>query len=76
MGIWTEFENWRDSLYCGGEREYERIEAEIGAEYELFDYIYDRVEKVVICTEENKAMIEKSLNDSTNDMWTYRRKRG
>ena len=76
MSIWTEFENWRDSLYCGGEREYEPIEAEIGAKYELVDYVYDRVEKVVTCTEKNKAQIEKSLNDTTIDSWGYRRKRG
>ena len=75
MSVWTEFENWRDSIYCGGEPEREWIEAEIGAKYELFDLIYDRVEKVVTCTENNKHMIEKSLNDSTNDMWYYRKKR-
>ena len=71
MSVWTDFENWRDSLYCGGEPEHERIEAEVGAKYELYDYINSRVESVVICTEENKAMIERSLNDHENDMWCY-----
>lgn len=73
MSVWSDFENWRDNLYCGGEREYDRVEAEIGAKYELYDYVYGRVEKVITCTEKNKDMIERSLNDTENDMWTYRK---
>ena len=68
-----DYENWRDSFYCGGERPVERIEAELGAIYELYDYINDKVMQTVVCTEYNKDKIEDSLNDSTNDMWTYRR---
>ena len=74
MSVWTEFENWRDDLYCGGEPEREMIEAEIGAKYEMYDAAWDKVVKTVICTEANKAEIEKSLNDSTNDLWWYRKK--
>lgn len=68
-----DYENWRDSFHVGGERPIERIEAEIGVTYELYDYIYDRVERTVVCTEENKEIIEDSLNDMENDMWAYRR---
>ena len=75
MSVWTEFENWRDSIYCGGEPEREWKEAEIGAKYEEYDAVYGRVTKVVTCTEKNKAMIERSLNDDTNDIWWYRKKK-
>ena len=73
MSVWTDFENWRDEMYCGGERPIERVEAEIGARYELYDYVYGRVEKTITCTEKNKDMIERSLNDYENDMWSYRK---
>ncbi len=73
MGVWKDFENWRDNIYCGGEKPQERIEAEIGAEYELYDAIYDKVEEIVVCTEENKDTIERSLNDNSNDIWWYRK---
>ena len=75
MGVWKDFEDWRDSLYCGGERPKERREAELGARYELFDCVYDKVMKVVTCTEQNKAEIERSLNDTENDLWYYRKER-
>lgn len=75
MSIWKEFEDWRDSLYCGGERPREWIEAELGARYELYDAVYDKVTKVVVCTTENKDKIEKSLNDNLNDLWRYRKEK-
>ena len=34
---------------------------------------YDKVMKVVTCTEQNKAEIERSLNDTENDLWYYRK---
>ena len=71
MSVWTDFENWRDSMHCGGEEPKEWIEAEIGAKYELRDYVYDRVEKIVVCTKNNKDAIERNLNDENNDLWGY-----
>ena len=73
MSVWADFENWRDSIYCGGEPEPEYREAEIGVKYELYDCVYGRVEKVVTCTEKNKAEIERSLNDNNNDIWYWRK---
>lgn len=75
MNVWKEYEDWRNSLYCGGrERPREYKEAEIGARYEVVDYIHDfKVVDVVICTEENKRKIEYNLNDPENDMWGYRK---
>ena len=68
-----EYETWRDSFHCGGERPVETIEAEVGATYEVYDYIECAVTGTILCTEENKESIEKVINDSTNDMWTYRK---
>lgn len=73
MSVWSEFEDWRDSMHCGGEKPVEWREAEIGAKYEMYDAIYDKVVKTVKCTEANKGEIERSLNDSTNDIWWYRK---
>lgn len=73
MGVWRDFERWRDSIYCGGERPKEWIEAELGARYELFDCVYDKVRKTAVCTEKNKAEIEASLNDDINDLWYWRK---
>lgn len=73
MSVWTQFEDWRDSLYCGGEPEEEWCEAEIGAKYEMYDAAWDKVVKVVTCTEKNKDAIERSLNDDSNDLWWYRK---
>ena len=75
MGVWKDFEDWRDSLYCGGERPREWIEAELGARYEMYDCVYDKVVKVITCTEKNKAKIEESLNDTENDLWYYRKEK-
>lgn len=75
MSVWTQFENQRDEIYCGSrwDKPEEWREAEIGAKYEMYDAVYGRVEKVVTCTEKNKAEIEKSLNDSINDAWWWRK---
>lgn len=73
MSVWTDFENWRDEMHCGGEEPKEWHEAEIGAKYEMYDAVYDKVEKTIICTESNKDMIEKSLNDDINDIWWWRK---
>lgn len=76
MGWERDFENWRDEIHCGGrfDRPREYIEAEIGAKYEVVDYVNDfKVVDVVICTEENKRNIEYNLNDRENDMWGYRK---
>ena len=73
MNVWKEFENWRDEIHCGGSEPEEWFEAEIGTRYELWDAINQEVEETVICTPENKEMIERSLNDTDNDMWWYRK---
>lgn len=73
MSVWRDFENWRDDIHCGGEPEREWIEAEIGAKYEMYDAVWDKVEKTVTCTEKNKWEIEKSLNDNINDIWWWRK---
>ena len=73
MGAYTDFENWRDDLYCGGEPPREYVEAELGATYELYDAINSRIEELVVCTPENKSKIESSLNDDMNDMWWWRK---
>ena len=67
-----DFENWRDSIHCGGEEPVERISAIVGQRYERYDYINREVVETVICTIENRAKIERALNDTENDMWTYR----
>ena len=73
MNVWTQFENWRDGIHCGGTEPKEWIEAEIGAKYEMYDAVWDKVEKTVTCTKNNKDMIEKSLNDDINDIWWWRK---
>lgn len=74
MGAYTDFENWRDDLYCGGEPPREWIEAELGAVYELYDAVVDKVVRVIVCTASNKDGIEKSLNYETNDdIWWWRK---
>jgi hypothetical protein len=75
MSIWTEFENQRNEIYCGGYDEpKEHIEAVIGATYELYDNIQGGVVKTEVCTDANKDEIEKSLNTRyyENDMWWWR----
>ena len=74
--MYTEFERWRDEIYCGGyEMPTEHIEAVIGVKYELYDNVNDEIVRTEICTEANKAEIEKSLNESfeVNDMWWWRK---
>ena len=73
--MYTEYERWRDDIYCGGEPEPERIEAIIGVKYELYDAVWDKIVRTEICTEANKAEIEKSLNESfeVNDVWWWRK---
>lgn len=73
MSVWTDFENWRDSIHCGGEPPVAWIEAEVGAKYEEYDAINDTVERVITCTWSNKDEIERSLNDSEADIWWYRK---
>ena len=75
MSVLTEFENWRDEIYCGSrfDQPEEWREAEIGAKYEMYDAVNCKVEKVVICTEKNKNEIEMSLNNKENDLWWYRK---
>ena len=74
MDAFRQFENWRDEIYCGGYEEPERwVEAEIGAKYEEYDYVYGRVVRTITCTEKNKAMIKNNLNDHNNDIWGYRK---
>ena len=73
MSVWSDFENWRDSIHCGGEEPKEWCEAEIGAEYELYDAVWDKVINTIVCTADNKDKIEESLNDDINDLWWYRK---
>ena len=73
MSVWSQFEDWRNEIHCGGEQPKEWIEAEIGAEYELYNPVWDKVEETVVCTEDNTDKIEKSLNDDINDLWWYRK---
>lgn len=73
MNVWKEFENWRDEMHCGGKEPEDWFEAIVGERYELWDCIEQKVEKTIVCTEENKDRIERSLNDSDNDMWYYRK---
>ena len=73
MSVWSDFENWRDDIHCGGEKPKKWWEAEIGAEYELYDAVWDKVINTIVCTADNKDKIEQSLNDDINDMWWYRK---
>jgi len=73
MGWERDFEAWRDSFHCGGEPPREWIEAELGAVYELYDAVLDKVVRVIVCTASNKDGIEKSLNYDTDDIWWWRK---
>lgn len=67
MSIWRQFENWRDEIHCGSRYDKPWREAEIGERYELFDAVWDKVLKVVTCSESNRDEIEWSLNNNDYD---------
>lgn len=70
--MYTEFEQWRDSFHCGGfdtREEPERKTVEIGTK--LYLICFGEPECSMIVTVNNKAWIERKLNDRNNDVTEY-----
>ena len=68
------YQQWADFLAdmkCGGERERARFTVEIGTRYNVYEY--GTFVETIAVTEENKALIERDLNDPENDVIDYER---